>query len=807
MTTPWRKVFRDFWRERTRTALVVAAIALGIAGTSTVLSTYAVLVRELDRGYLATNPASATLWTDRVDDALLRAVRAHPGVGDAEARRAVDGRIRTGPMEWRNLRLFVVADYGDVRVSKLEPERGAWPPGPGEILIERDALQVARAEIGDTVAVRTAEGRDGTLRVAGSVHDVGQAQARMENLVYGYVTLETLARLGETPYLDELKLLVAENQLDEPHVRRVAAEVERLVESLGHPVRGLEVPRPGKHPHADLTGLLLLSLSSFGGFVLLLSGILVVNLLTALMAAQVRQIGVMQAVGGTRGRIARIYLAQALLLGAAAGLVGLPLGVWGSRVFCRAMAGFLNFDIASFAAPAWVYLSAAAVGLVVPLLAAAYPVWKGSGVPVREALGDFGVARTAFGTSAFDRALAGVGGAARPLLLALRNGFRRRTRLVLTVVTLAAGGLFFMAALNVRASLIETLDRLFAQRKYDLSVNLRTMVPLAGVERAVARTPGVVRAEGWIVSEGVFPGAGEKEAAHGGGGLHGASTAAEEEDFTVVALPAATELLAPAIVAGRGLRPGDTDALVVNNAWATRWPQYAVGDSVAFRMGPGMTSWRLVGVVREPFARPVAYVPRAVFAAYHPGAVNSLRLALAKTDPAAVRRVEAVLERELEREGLRAQGSRSEADSRFSFDQHMVMIYVALLVMSAIIVGVGGLGLATTMSLNVLERRREMGVLRAIGATPRAVWGIVAAEGAVVGLLSGLVAALAAWPASKAIGDLLVGLMFKSGLDFRFELRGLLIWLAASILLGAAASFLPAWHASRGSVREALAYE
>ncbi len=788
MTTPWRKVFRDFWRERTRTALVVAAIALGIAGTSTVLSTYAVLVRELDRGYLATNPASATLWTDAVDEALLRAVRAHPAVGDAEARRAVDGRIKTGPMEWRNLVLFVVADYGDVRVSKLEPERGAWPPGPGEILIERDALQVARAEIGDTVAVRTAEGRDGTLRVAGSVHDVGQAQARMENLVYGYVTLATLARLGEKPYLDELKLLVAENQLDEPHVRRVAAEVERLVEGLGHPVSGLEVPRPGKHPHADLTGLLLLSLSSFGGFVLLLSGILVVNLLTALMAAQVRQIGVMQAVGGTRGRIARVYLAQALLLGAAAVVVGLPLGIWGSRVFCRAMARFLNFDIASFAAPAWVHLSAAAVGLVVPLLAAAVPVWKGSGVPVREALGDFGVARSAFGTSAFDRALAGVGGAARPLLLALRNGFRRRTRLVLTVATLAAGGVFFMAALNVRASLIENLDRLFAQRKYDLSVNLGTMVPLAAVERAVARTPGVARAEGWTVDGGTFPGD-------------------EDQGFTVVALPAATGLLAPAIVAGRWLRPGDTRALVVNDAWATRWPRYKVGGTVAFRLGPELRPWRLAGVVREPFARPVAYVPRAFFAAYHPGAVNSLRLALARTDSAAVRRVEAVLERELEREGVRAHGSRSEADSRFGFDQHMVMIYVALLVMSAIIVGVGGLGLATTMSLNVLERRREMGVLRAIGATPRAVWVIVAAEGAVVGLLSGLVAALAAWPASKAIGDWLVGLMFNSGLDFRFEPRGLLIWLAASILLGTAASFLPAWHASRGSVREALAYE
>ena len=63
-------------------------------------------------------------------------------------------------------------------------------------------------------------------------------------------------------------------------------------------------------------------------------------------------------------------------------------------------------------------------------------------------------------------------------------------------------------------------------------------------------------------------------------------------------------------------------------------------------------------------------------------------------------------------------GSASKADSRFSVDQHMVMIYIFLIVMSGILAGVGGLGLMTTMNLNVLERRREMGVLRAIGASP-----------------------------------------------------------------------------------------
>ena len=173
----------------------------------------------------------------------------------------------------------------------------------------------------------------------------------------------------------------------------------------------------------------------------------------------------------------------------------------------------------------------------------------------------------------------------------------------------------------------------------------------------------------------------------------------------------------------------------------------------------------------------------------------------------AISLVKSDLDRNLEREGVRARGSSSKAERRFGFDQHMLMIYVFLIVMSAIIGGVGGLGLMTTMSLNVFERRREMGVMRALGATPRIVWLMVVAEGVVIGVLSWAIAALLAWPISKAIGNLLVRMLLHGGLDFTFEPWGLLIWMVVSIGLSALASFLPAWKASRVTVREALAYE
>ena len=817
MTARWQKVIRDFRLENTRTVLVILAIATGLSAFSTVLSTHAILSVQLNEGYLATSPASATIWTDEVDDELLGSITAKGEVVEAEARREVAGRIKVGPLQWRDLTLIAVEDYLDIRVSRFEREAGAWPPGPGEILIERDALQVARAAIGDSVTVKTTRGSEQTLRVGGSVHDVGRAQARMENAVYGYVTLDTLALLGQQPYLNRIEILVAEPRYEEAHIRQVVADVTASIESRGQPVRHVAIPTPGEHPHAAIMGLLLLWMAAFGVFILILSGVIVANLMTALMASQVRQIGMLKAVGGSRGQIATIYLTQALLQGLAAVLIAVPAGIWGSRALCRYLAVLLNFDIESFAVPAWVWLLVLVVGLMVPLLAAAYPVWKWSGVTVREALADCGVGRSGFGTSALDRLLGQIGGLARPVLLAVRNSFRKRTQTSLAIMTLAVAGLCFMSALNTRASLIHTLDTVFGTRKYHLSLSLGELVSFESVERAVLGVPGVVHAEGWITTEGrlldhrpVSSSEGESPGAHDATHLRsGTSASSGARSFPMVALPAGTTLLEPSIVEGRGLGSDDLRSLLVNTTLAASYPELKVGEVIEVQMGPVKAAWRVVGVAREPFSPSVAYVPLAFFEQVggHAGMANSVRLVLENADPDSVDRVKADLELALERAGIEALAVNGTADGRYGLDQHMLMIYVFLISMSGLIVLVGGLGLMTTMSLNVLERRREMGVMRAMGASRSTVVLILMVEGWVIGLASWVVAAALAGPLSKALGNLVTGLMFRSDLDFRFDSVGLVAWLALVLLLTAAASLVPAWRASKTSVREALEYE
>jgi putative ABC transport system permease protein len=280
-----------------------------------------------------------------------------------------------------------------------------------------------------------------------------------------------------------------------------------------------------------------------------------------------------------------------------------------------------------------------------------------------------------------------------------------------------------------------------------------------------------------------------------------------QDRFSLLALPSDSKLLKLDIIEGRNLQPGDNDAMVINTALAAKSPVMKVGNTVQLQMGPARTSWKIVGVTREAFGPAVAYIPLSFIDERHPGMSNSLRLALSKTDPESIDTVKAALDKNLESEGLRARSSSSKADSRFGFDQHMLMIYVFLIVMSLIIGGVGGLGLMTTMSLNVLERRREMGVLRAIGATPLMIAIIVVAEGLIIGFVSWLFASLAAWPVSKFVGDAFVRLLFRDGMDFVFEPLGLVIWLAASLVFGSVATLIPAWRASRSTVRESLAYQ
>jgi putative ABC transport system permease protein len=276
----------------------------------------------------------------------------------------------------------------------------------------------------------------------------------------------------------------------------------------------------------------------------------------------------------------------------------------------------------------------------------------------------------------------------------------------------------------------------------------------------------------------------------------------------MLAPPPSTTLIDYPVIAGRWLEAQDTDAVVLNRLAIAQAPDVKVGSRIALSLGGRATTWRVAGIVEEIGSSAAAYVADASFAraAGIPGRAAMFRIVTTSRTPAARLAAIRSIERDLDAAGMSVAVAIPLAELRTAIGEHILVLISSLLAMAALMAVVGALGLTSTMSVSVVERTREFGVMHAIGAGPRQVRRIVMAEGVFIGALS--------WPAAAALGVLLsalvgreVGMLaFKVTLPLVMSPTALFGWLAIVVVLAAAATALPAWRASRLSVREALAH-
>jgi putative ABC transport system permease protein len=490
----WRKVFRDIFQYSSRSLLVVLAMAAGLFEIGALLYKYAVLQPVLSTMYEKTHPASATLVTDEVDDSLVSLAQRVPGVTDAEARPVILARVRIGEDRYVPAVLFVIRDFGRQRLDTFDHDAGAWPPGPGEVLLERTALSVAQAKVGDALRIRTSDGAEQSVRLAGTVHAAGLPPAWMEHMVPGFISWDSPLRRGADAGESAQLRIVADHPMEEGYVREVADSVSATLERAGHPVTRVTVPTPGRHPHAAQMDAFLYLLGAFGILSFLLSAVLVASMIHALLAEQVRQVGILKAIGATTRQIAGMYLGQVALLGLAASALGIPAGFAVGRKYAEFAARILNANLEHAPFPLWVVLAEVAIGVVVPVAFALGPVLRASRITVHQALTSDPAPRP-FGTRRIERALLRPRWLSRPLVLSLRSSFLRRGRLALTTLMLALGGASFLAAMNVGGAWTRAVREDFARRRYDLNVALAGPTRRADVEAVFAGTPEVVRVE------------------------------------------------------------------------------------------------------------------------------------------------------------------------------------------------------------------------------------------------------------------------------------------------------------------------
>ncbi|MBL4684283.1 MAG: FtsX-like permease family protein [Nannocystaceae bacterium] len=788
------KVLRDLWVTRGRVAFMVLSLAAGLISLGTVLSARGVLQREMNRNYMETVPASATfdVGEQGLDDTTFEALKRHPQVAQAARRTTRSARWRKpGTTPWGRATLFVFEDFEHQVLAKLNDESGLTVPPPGTILVERSAMGVLDANVGDAVEVTTAHGSPVTLQIVGVVHEPALAPAVTEQAGYFYASVQTLALLGEQTGLDEVRVLVADDALDATAVQAQVEVIAQWLVQRGVALHEVRVPPPGKHPHQAASEVVLLMFSIFAGLTVVLAAVLCASLLSITMARQVREIAVMKTLGATKGKIRRMY---ALMLGIIAVLAlavsAVPTRVLG-RLAVDGIAALINFDIASYEVPLWVYAIQISIGLLLPLLAAAPAIVGASRVSVLRALNEHGARVARPGLERW------VGGRSnRVLQAALRNALRVPKRLLLTVTLLGVGGGLFVSAWSVADAWDAMTDQVFETRHYDVEVRLSDPVSQSLLD-AIQDMP---RVEVWGFASVALTSASGVPLNHTyPDGGHGS--------FALTAVPDDTQLVDFAVRSGRWLNPGEVDGVVLNQLAASRIGDDPLGKRVKMLVEGVPTEWTVVGVVDEVASPAAAYVGATAFSEQTGQPLAALRIATGTNrDPQATRQAIARVEQTLASQDAHI-ASVLPLELLFNaMGAHVVVLIRSLLGLALLMAVVSTLALSSSMSTSVVERTREFGILRAIGARPRQIRRMVLIEGIFTAVLSLPLALLLAVPLAATIGRVVGLLSFGIALPLDIAWLAMAGWSVGVVVVATVASLAPAYGATKRSVTEALGH-
>ena len=795
----WHKVLRDLWSHKLRTLLVVASIAVGVFAVAVVLGGRAVLLASFETSYEGSQPAHASLRTREFGDEILRSARAAPYVRYADARRVFgvrftqDSKPTSSSAGWKPLGLSALSDFDSMRVRKFTREEGTqFQPGPGEIVIERSAEQVADFKVGDYITVETADGTRKRLLISAIAHDINAFPAMFVGEVTGYVSMDALPELKEPEEYNQLLAVFEGKNLSRAQASRYAARLrDDVVEPAGVQVLNVDVPKPGSHFLGDIFKAVSLLLLALGVLSLGLSAFLVVNTVSALMAQQVRQVGIMKAIGARASQLEWLYVVTVSVYGVLAILIGLPAAAAASRWFTDFAADILNFSVTSYAPPSWVIAVEIIVGLFVPLAAAAAPVRRGSRMSVVRALNSTGMAEASFGHGLADRVLGSIRGLPRPVALSLRNTFLRKGRLVLTLSTLALASAVVLSVFSVQASIEQTIADLESWWNYDVQLVFASPQSASAVEDETLGVEGVEAVETWLdYSATVIR-----------------SDGTQNESFGIVGLDPATDFVEPRLVEGRWLEPGDTDAVVINTDALNEEPSLSVGSDVTLSVRGEEAVWQVVGVIQGQLGGPTLFCDGDELAGVLGDAgVTRLLVRGAADDAKSQQALLDAVEMQLTDAGFPVAGGRTQAGLSEQLREQLGILIAFLVIMAAILALVGVIGLTGTMSINVLESTREIGVMRATGAQHQAIYQIFVTEGVAVGAIAWVIGSVLAYPMSLGLVRILAEAI-GIPLTYSFSWPGVGAWLVLMLVISGLASIAPAFRASQVSVRDAIAYE
>jgi putative ABC transport system permease protein len=784
-----KKSITDLTRRKARAVFAVLTLAIAVASVG-IFAAPSLMDKAMQDEVQASRLADLTLQTKPlvVTPGQLEALRALPNVTGVQALSVVQTRVWVG--ERRQKAIVVgVPDYARQQVDRVTITSGT-PPGAGTVLTDVQNADGGRYDgsVGDTVRVVGVRDRVHRFRVSGVGRNLEWSQLGVNgDFVVLYATPETGALVAGDPGYSLLAFRLANTSTAAANA--TVDQVRRYLRAETTFTRFSDLPtirEPGSYPGKDLFEQLATLMNVFTVLALLAAAVLVANTMGTLIGEQRREIGMMKAIGGTRRQIRRAYLRTAVLLGAIGSVLGVALGI----VIANLIVGFFGSTFFAIE-PSWslstpVVVVSLTLGIVGPPLTALPAIRRGTRMPVREALEE--VPPLEGGVRTLDRQLRRLTFLPRTAQIGVRSLTRRTRRTVATVVQIALAVGTLVGVLALMNSVTSTTEAAWNQLHYDLDLNTVVGKQLdAQADRVIRTTPGVEVAQPVLMN----------------------AVKAEGKDAFAWGLPP-RPMFDRKVEQGRWFTSAEEAAgarvtVIAKNI--ARAIGAGVGDTVAIRTASGQAQLRVVGMTGTQMQNGLLLLAplstlRSVLDS--PNTVNAYWVRTHSPDHGLIDRTTTALEDRLAAAGYSIGTNIRYVDQARNVDTNR-QISMAIGILGFLIVAISMVGLVNAITMNVLERTREIGVLRCIGARARDIRRIFAAEGIAVSLAGWLLGIPVGYAFARLLNLLLLKVV-KIEFAFTFPPLNVLIALAGTVVLALLIMRLPLRRAVRFKPGEALRY-
>ena len=801
----WKKVSSDLLIHKYRTVLSISSISIGLFVIGTLLGMMDLQLSHMDKAHQASQPSHISLMLRRdVDFSVAETIRNMDDIASVDTMTQFTGQFKTPESaQWQTGTIVFRTDYLNQKQDQMRLLAGSFPHDKS-IAIERLSAKYAHLKLGDTLEINTAKGTE-KLSITGIIRHPFVKPPSFGGQLQLFIAPE-LAPLFNIPNASFRQLLV---QIKSPYSQEkahlIAGEIRQKLASLTIPVNATLLQNPDQHWGRTIFNGIHLILTIMAWASLALSSVLILNTVAALITQQTDQIGIMKSLGARRTSIAKIYLSEVFVLSVIALLIAIPLSWAGAYYSSRWLLNLFNIEIEEFVYSSKALYLMIGGGLIAPILAALQPILQGASMSVRAAISSYGLGAD-FISHRFDRWLELKIATQLPTIYAMTLGnlLRRKARLLWTQSILIIAGVLFIVIMSLIASLKLTLNNELARNNYDVRLGFIQDQPSEIITKLINSIPNSQSLELWNRLPAELSINDKPVQQIGSLGIQ------------MIALPTNTSMYKPLIVEGRWFENTDEkQPHLVINADTAALNGIHVGDKIMTTvLQHPPQEWEVIGLYRwfagsgytvEPIYAPLSTLQ------LNPKNEFNYSFALLKANINSITEEKDYLDalKNVFQQypiALDIYTTLAKLEQRQFAENQFKPITSMLLGLAIMIAVVGAIGLSGTLAISVLQRTREIAVLRAIGANSTAIFRLFMLEGLFHGLLAWLISVPTAYLVAAPLAKKLGLTMLNIQLDFVFSQLSLLIWLVIVLILAVIATYLPARNAARMVVRAGLNY-